>query len=385
MYPYGPWFPPRQVQRPRDSRRILVLNPDVDPCDYFRRMVKTHGAVLVRYLPSINAISCYLPARSAVLSLRSRPEVSRIDYDLVLRIATYSRPRIAAVSGQEIPWGVERVRAPQAWGATKGTDVRVGIIDTGIDLSHPDLQANIAGGINVLKSDQPPLDDNGHGTHVAGTIAALNNDFGVVGVAPEAKLYAIKAFDADGTARVSDVIAGMEWCVANQIRLINFSFGSESGNESLRDAVRAVARHAILVAAAGNNGRADSVDVPARYPEVVAVAASTRGDQLASFTSRGPQVAVAAPGEEITSTWLDGGYSTVSGTSMATPHVTALFALLMRRHPGLSRAQLLEVVRSTADPLIGVSEDGGAGIVNAANAVSALGGGRPPRALGHWG
>lgn len=385
MYPYGPWFPLRQVPRPRDSRRILVLSSDVDPCDYFKRMVKEHGAVLVRYLPSINAISCYLPARSALLSLRSRPEVSRIDYDLVLRIATYSRPRVATVSGQELPWGVERIRAPQAWPATKGTDVRIGVIDTGVDLSHPDLQGNVAGGFNVLASDQPPLDDNGHGTHVAGTIAALNNDFGVVGVAPEAKLYAVKAFDADGTARVSDVIAGMEWCVANQVRLINFSFGSESGNESLRDAVRAVARHAILVAAAGNNGRADSVDVPARYPEVVAVAASTRGDQLASFTSRGPQVAVAAPGQEIMSTWLDGGYSTLSGTSMATPHVTALFALLMRLHPGLTRAQLLEIVRSTADPLIGVSEDGGAGIVNAANAVSAIGGGRSSPAFGHWG
>ncbi|MGE5561358.1 MAG: S8 family peptidase [Chloroflexota bacterium] len=350
-----------------------MLNSGIDPLDYFRRTLGRQGAVLVRHLPLINAVTCHLPARASVMTLRGQPEVSRVDYDFLLRIETVARPQLASISaGQEVPWGIERIRAPQVWQATDGSGVRIGVIDTGIDLTHPDLQQNIAGGTNILDPGQPPVDDNGHGTHVAGTIAALNNGIGVVGGAPGARIFAIKAFDQNGTARLSDVIAALEWCLTNNISVINLSFGSDTGNESFRDAVRAAARSTVLVAAAGNNGRADSVDVPARYPDVVAVSASTRADQLAAFSSRGPQVAVAAPGQDILSTWTDGGYSTLSGTSMATPHVTALYALLMRYRPGLSRAQMLEIIRRTADPLIGVAQDGGSGVINAANVITAF-------------
>lgn len=382
MYPFGQWYPPRQWYHQRDTRRILVLNDGVDPLDYFQRMVKRQGAVLVRQLKSINAVTCHLPARSTVMTLRSMPEICRIDYDLVLRIATAVGPIISRITaGQTVPWGIERIRAPQVWNTTDGSGVRVGVIDTGVDLSHPDLQANVAGGVNILDPGSQPADDNGHGTHVAGTIAALNNSIGVVGGAPNARLFAIKAFDADGSARLSDVIAGLEWCLENRMQVINLSFGSDSGNESFRDAVRTAARSIVLVAAAGNNGRPDSVDVPARYPEVIAVAASTRGDQLASFSSRGPQVAVAAPGQDVLSTWMNGGYSTLSGTSMATPHTTAMYALLMRYRYGLTRDQMLSIIRQTADPLIGVSQDCGSGVVNASNMISAFTPGRSLRSF----
>lgn len=382
MYPFGQWYPPRQWYHQRDTRRILVLNDGVDPLDYFQRMVKRQGAVLVRQLKSINAVTCHLPARSTVMTLRSMPEICRIDYDLVLRIATAVGPTISRLTaGQTVPWGIERIRAPQVWNTTDGSGVRVGVIDTGVDLSHPDLQANVAGGVNILDPGSQPADDNGHGTHVAGTIAALNNSIGVVGGAPNARLFAIKAFDADGSARLSDVIAGLEWCLENRMQVINLSFGSDSGNESFRDAVRTAARSIVLVAAAGNNGRPDSVDVPARYPEVIAVAASTRGDQLASFSSRGPQVAVAAPGQDVLSTWMNGGYSTLSGTSMATPHTTAMYALLMRYRYGLTRDQMLSIIRQTADPLIGVSQDCGSGVVNASNMISAFTPGRSLRSF----
>lgn len=355
-----------------DPRRILVLRSGVDPLDYYRTVCAKQGAILVRELPLINAISCRMPSEVAFTSLEAQPEIERIDLDLYLTIASplgWWQGR----SGQIVPWGITRIAAPDAWDRTTGEGIRVGIIDTGIDRSHPDVGANVAAAVNVTRPNGSAADENGHGTHVAGTIAALDNNFGVIGAAPKAKLYIAKAFDGDGSGRLSDVIAGLHWCILNRCQVINFSFGSGEGNDSLRDAVRSAARHCIMVAAAGNNGRADSVDVPARYPEVIAVAASDRANRIADFSSRGPQVTLAAPGVDVLSTVPGNRYASLSGTSMASPHVAAAVALLLKADPRLSRSELVQLLKDGAQPVNG-SEPGaaGAGVLNVAKSLRQL-------------
>src|SRR5439155_17729046 len=204
---------------------------------------------------------------------------------------------------------------------------------------HPDLQGNCNYGVSYVKGSKP-LDDHGHGTHVAGIIAARDNGFGVIGVAPEATLYAVKVLDANGSGSFSAVASGIVWAVKNGMHVINMSLGGSSYSQALADAVAAASAAGVLVvSAAGNAGCCDTVLYPAKLPGSMAVAAVDVNDQRASFSSTGVEVDVAAPGVAILSTVPTGscklcdssGYRTLSGTSMATPHVSGVGALLMSR------------------------------------------------------
>lgn len=356
-----------------DARRILVLKSGVDPLDYFKKVCQRQGAVLVSELPLINGIVCRMPNRIAVTSLETHPDIERIDLDIYLTVATPLFRAPQRRTEQQVPWGITRIAAPELWPRATGEGVRVGIIDTGVDLDHPDLAGNIAGAVNVARRDGSADDDNGHGTHVAGTIAALDNDFGVVGGAQKAKLFVAKAFDGDGSGRLSDVITGLHWCIQNRCQVVNFSFGSAEGNDSLREAIRQAGRSIVMVAAAGNNGRPDSVDFPGRYPEVIAVAASDRSDRVADFSSRGQQVVISAPGVDILSTLPGGRYGTLSGTSMASPHVAAAIAQLLQLRPGLGRSEIITALQGGATPLAGDATGCGAGVLNVAKAARLLG------------
>jgi subtilisin family serine protease len=229
---------------------------------------------------------------------------------------------------------VDRIDAEFAWAeGYTGEGTKVAVIDTGIDYTHPDLIANYKGGKDFVNKDDLPMDDNGHGTHVAGIIAACNNnDIGVVGVAPNASLYAVKVLDATGSGYYSDIIAGIEWCIG-KVDIANMSLGGTYDSPSLHAACDTAAEHILLVAAAGNSGnragRGDNVNYPARYDTVIAVAATDSSDNRASFSSTGPPLDIAAPGVSIYSTYKGGGYATMSGTSMAAPHVAGTLALLL--------------------------------------------------------
>jgi len=226
-----------------------------------------------------------------------------------------------------IPWGVDRVHAPAAWDNTRGKGVRVAVIDTGIFTGHPDLQGKVDGGYDAFSKTELKenyQDKNGHGTHVAGTIAA--NGTKLKGVAPLARLYAVRVLDADGSGSISGIIDGLIWCANNHIQVANMSLGSDKPSATLQRALRyAAAMGVVVVAAAGNSGGA--VGYPAAYPETIAVSASDSSDKIASFSSRGPEVGFIAPGVSIVSSAMDGGYANMSGTSMAAPHVTGLAAL----------------------------------------------------------
>ncbi|MGA1848192.1 MAG: S8 family peptidase [Thermoplasmatota archaeon] len=230
---------------------------------------------------------------------------------------------------QKLPWGVDRIDAELV--SFTGKEIKVAVLDTGIDSDHPDL--NVAGGINFIQSGRtvdPSKwdDDNGHGTHVAGTIGALDNDIGVVGVAPGVSLYAVKVLDRRGSGSLTGVINGIKWAADNGMDIISMSLSTDYDYQELEDACDyAFNMGVVIVAAAGNDG--SSVDYPAAYSSVIAVSATTSSDSLAYFSNRGNQIELSAPGVNIESTWIDGGYNTISGTSMACPHVSGVAALVL--------------------------------------------------------
>lgn len=239
----------------------------------------------------------------------------------------------------EIPWGVERVGAPELWSETRGDGVKVGIIDTGISGKHPDLKGRVKARYIALNDGAGYSQMDGHGTHVAGTIAAVANNSGIVGIAPEVELYDIRAFGPDGTANIADIVEGLNWAIENQMDVVNMSFGTSEDSPALRQAIKRASKAGItLVASAGNNGGA--LEYPAAYPNVISVGALDKENQLASFSARGRGLDVAAPGVGIKSTWLNGQYRVLDGTSMAAAHVSGIYALLKSAKDRKTRRQI---------------------------------------------
>jgi len=278
-------------------------------------------------------------------------------------VFTEIRPEVNPAE-KEIPWGVKRLNAAAAWDYGAGKGVKVAIIDTGMDFRHPDLAPHYKGGYNAIISTASPLDDHGHGTHVSGTIGAVKDLKGVVGVAPEADLYAVKVLDKNGSGQYSWIVAGIEWAIMNRMDVINMSLGGGSGTEALKQVmIKANQSGVTVVCAAGNDS--GPVNFPAKYPQAIAVSASDSADKLASFSSRGAEIAVIAPGVSIYSTRKGGGFTTMSGTSMASPHVAGLAALAVgagAKTPDEVRAAL----KAAATPLAGLKPtDQGAGLVDA--------------------
>lgn len=273
---------------------------------------------------------------------------------------------------QPIPWGVDRIDAEKVWNTTTADTIKVAVIDSGIDLDHPDLQANIKGGVNTIYSFFSADDDNGHGSHVAGTIAAINNTVGAVGVGHKIDLYAIKVLNSTGSGYISDIIEGIQWSINNKMNIINLSLGSSSNVTALHDAVIAAKNAGIVViAAAGNSGPSDnSVLYPAKYPEVIAVTAMNSSNGQPSWSSRGPEADITAPGDSIYSTYKNKGYATMSGTSMAAPHVAGAAALVLSSHPGFTPDQVQTYLQTNAEFLPGLSSNQqGSGLVDAEKSV----------------
>ncbi|MED1468433.1 S8 family peptidase [Bacillus salipaludis] len=238
----------------------------------------------------------------------------------------------------EIPKGVELIQAPEIWAQSTGKGITVAILDTGCDTDHPDLQNRIIGGRNFTQDDggNPAIfeDYNGHGTHVAGTIAATINHTGVAGVAPEANLLILKVLGKDGSGQYDWIINAIHYAIEQKVDIISMSLGGPTDVKELHDAIKeAVLNHQILVVcAAGNEGDGDSTTdefaFPGSYNEVISVGAVDLNRHSSYFTNSNNEVDLVAPGEKITSTYLNGTYATLSGTSMATPHVSGALALL---------------------------------------------------------
>lgn len=236
-------------------------------------------------------------------------------------------------------WNLEPIQVKQAWkeGLT-GKNVKIAVIDSGIS-PHDDL--SISGGYSAVSYTSSYKDDNGHGTHVAGIIGAKHNGYGIDGVAPEAQIYAVKALDQNGSGDLQGLLKGIDWSIANGMDIVNMSLGTSSDSQILHDAMdKAYEKGVLLVAASGNDGNGKPVNYPAAYSSVVAVSATDQHNQLSAFSTTGNEVEFSAPGTDITSTYLHQYYATGSGTSQATPHAAAMFALLKQRDPGNTNVQL---------------------------------------------
>jgi len=248
-----------------------------------------------------------------------------------------------------------------------GEGVQVALLDTGIDLRHPDLQANYWGGVDLVNSDDDPQDDNGHGTGVAGILAAAQNGLGLIGVAPKVKVWSVKMLDRDEQGSISDLIEGIEWAIERGAQIISMSLGTPDDNPALREAVEAAqVAGKLLIAASGNKG--PRVLYPAAYPQVMAVAATDKSDQRAWFSNMGPEVEIAAPGTDLLSTGLEGKYQIVNGTSFSVPHVAGVAALLFSL--GISDAsEVRRRLDETAEDLGLAVTAQGYGLVDAERAV----------------
>ena len=242
--------------------------------------------------------------------------------------------KVVSALSETIDWGQEfmGVSSYRKSANTTGTGVKVAVLDTGIDPSHPDLRENLAGSIDFTGDSR---EINGHGTHCAGIIGARANGIGVVGVAPDCSLYSVRVLDSDGLCPgdFSWIINGFEWCLENEMDIINLSLGSSAEPpKRLRELVlKAVNSGIIIVAAAGNEGQ-KKLNWPARYDEVISVAALDKDGKIANFSNIGDGLKTAAPGCDIYSTWTNGEYAKESGTSMASPFVAGILALMLSYH-----------------------------------------------------
>jgi subtilisin family serine protease len=252
------------------------------------------------------------------------------------------------------------IDAPEAWDINTGSsDVIIAVIDTGVDLDHPDLQAKLVPGYDYVNDDPIPDDDHGHGTHVAGIAAAVsNNGVGIAGVSWGARIMPLKVLDSGGNGNIDDLEDAIYYAVDNGAKVINMSLGAQYSKwpctwPNIETAFNyAVSNDVLLAVAAGNDGQ-NGVNCPAAYDQAMAVGSTTSSDTLSWFSNYGPRLDIAAPGSGIYSTLpvSQGSYGYKNGTSMATPHVAGLAALIWSASPSLSEDQVRNFIQSTADDL----------------------------------
>lgn len=381
-----------------EQRIIITYKHQVNDNDI--TSLHNAGAQPIKKLGIINGVVVTVPSAAATNKLKALQGVANVESDaLAFATAPPSKTEpVVTQPAQTTPWGITRSGAPEAWSTSRGAGVKVAVIDTGIDKTHPDLVNNIAGGVNFVQSGRGARvtvdpsawsDDNGHGTHVSGTIAAVDNTIGVVGVAPQAKVFGVKVLNSAGSGYVSDIISGIDWSVTNNMQVMNMSLSMPTHVQALQGAITAAENAGVIsVVAAGNTGDSDAltnnIGYPAKYSNVIAVAATDNTDRIASFSSDGEEVDIAAPGVNIYSTTRGGGYTTLNGTSMATPHVAGVVAAMLAapvvpqadtNQDGVWSAQEVRAyLLATSNDLGAPGQDVffGQGIVDAREAVTGL-------------
>lgn len=375
---------------------LISFDKPVGPSE--QALVRAHGGEIKYSYSIVNAIAATLPA-GAIEGLSHDPHVTAVEMD----------GPVYATDELSNSWGVERIGAGTVHvSGNTGAGVKIGIIDSGVNYLHPDLKDNFdpaKRGYDFVQSDNDPMDVYGHGTHVAGTACAGSNGFGVVGVAPNCALYSLRVLNDDGVGSWGATVAALDWAVKNDMQVVNLSLGnSKNPGTAVKTAFdNAEAAGIVIVAAAGNSGnsagKGDNIIYPAKYASVIAVGATTNSadNKRASFSSTGSTLELMAPGVSVFSTWndstsyldpqptcdivVDGAcyyYKYGSGTSMASPHVAGVAALVIAagvpdyNHDGLiNNRDVRAILQATATDLGTAGKDTqyGYGLVNAVAAT----------------
>lgn len=318
-------------------------------------VLNTYGAEIINEYEAIQAVTIKI-STDLLNELEQEESVKSVEVD-----------QLVQVEGQTTNWGYDRLNiANRVPTSLTGEGVKIAIVDSGVDTSHPDLK--VAGGTCVLDIVDDPFgcynsyeDDNGHGTHIAGIIAAQDNDIGVLGIAPDASIYAVKALDSLGYGTTSSIMSALDWSIKNEMDIVNLSLTTSNNDLALKEMVKKAYRSGILViAAAGNKGNATGLEnnvlYPAKYDEVIAVSALGKDNKLIATSSVGNEIEFTAPGGLIYSTLplehdsygARDGYGSMSGTSMASPFVTAMSALYMEKYPTYTNEQIRELLQNNA-------------------------------------
>lgn len=232
--------------------------------------------------------------------------------------------------GQVIGWELQKFDIPSQWSIADGKSVTVAVIDTGCDLTHEDIKDNIIDGANFIDRKKDPIDDNGHGTHVTGTIGAKNNGLGMVGIAPNCKIMPIKALNGDGSGNENSISKSIVWAADHNCDIITMSLGSPNNSLQIYNAIKYAINKGILIfCAAGNSGKNVDIMYPARYDETIAIGSIDRNLKRSNFTCSGDSLEFLAPGQDIFSCAPNNNYTIMSGTSMANPFAVGYASLIM--------------------------------------------------------
>lgn len=334
-------------EQERQAKVNILFNHTID-----YELLHTYEARIIHEYESIQAVTAEMKA-DYISKFAKEDKIKSVQYDQSIRIQAQTK------NWGHISLNLEK-KSPSS---LTGKGINIAVIDSGADQSHPDLK--IAGGACFIEMANYPNacaddynDDNGHGTHVAGIIAALDNDFGVVGVAPDANLYALKVLDKKGRGTTSSVVAAIDWAIQNKMDIINLSLATPEDDVILKEIIqKAYNSNMLIVAAAGNEehvtGLEENVGYPAKYDEVIAVTALNKDHSISKTSSVGAAIDFSAPGIAIVSTYptkyKDGsGYASMSGTSMAAPFVSAMAALYMEKYPDLSAMEIRNLLQENA-------------------------------------
>ncbi|MDP4528412.1 S8 family serine peptidase [Alkalimonas delamerensis] len=304
-----------------------------------------HQADAIMHLDFVQASVAELKPQQ-LRELAKHPAVEYIELDHKRYISDVISPM-----AQTTPYGITMVQANQVSDAN-ATNMNVCVIDTGYQYGHSDLPTSGVTGSSFSGHGSWWTDGNGHGTHVAGTIVALNNNIGVVGVLPSGLvgLHNVKIFNDSGNwTHASNLIQAIQSCQNAGSKVVNMSLGGGSSNTTERNAMTNFFNNGMLLVAAAGNAGNTSFSYPASYDAVVSVAAVDSNKNLANFSQRNSQVEISGPGVNVASTWNNGGYRSISGTSMASPHVAGVAALVWSNHPQCTNAQIRNVLNQTAE------------------------------------
>lgn len=328
-------------QEPKDEEWIVKWTGDYN-AEFLEQVY------LLDWLPDQNVMKIKLKentdAQEWLNEWQGNPSIEYIQPNYKYKIS--AKPNDAHYPKQSY---LEQINANIGWDEITDTDVTIAILDTGVDLNHPDLKPNLVQGINLLDKQKPPQDDNGHGTNLAGIVGAVGNNFiGVSGVTWKSKIMPVKVLDENGVGEPFYIGQGIRYSVDNGAKVILLSLGVSVYSPFMKEAIDyAESKDVLVVAASGNNG--SMLNYPSEFPNVLSVGGVDSNDKYVSYSNYGHQLDVVAPSEGIYTTKLGGDYTYNSGTSMAAPQVAGLAALLFQKYPDMSPKEVTDLIKFTAD------------------------------------